>query len=137
MSTQLLMVAVESGHFDGYKLDFIFHQQGMEGGIVTYKDAMLGVNKVEKPFPVKSLQKAKGHQGKQSPRSNKQVSFNLKTPRSAKVSETAGSIDYQHVLNQNHGSKLNPGGCYWTTSQQLTCLVTQDCFRTFKSLTII
>jgi hypothetical protein len=48
------MVAVESGDLDGYKSDFIFHQQGVEGEIVTYKDALLGVNKVEKPVPVKS-----------------------------------------------------------------------------------
>jgi hypothetical protein len=37
------------------------------------------------------------------------VSFNPKTLSSAKASETACSIDYQHVLNQSHGSKLNPG----------------------------
>jgi hypothetical protein len=31
------------------------------------------------------------------------------TLRSAKVSEIASSINYQHVLNQNCGGKLSPG----------------------------
>jgi hypothetical protein len=94
------MAAVESGDLDGYGSDYAFHQNGTEnltksgteckcmlihgglaGGDMSYKEALLG-------------------RGKVTP--------SILRRKAATTKAVGGSINYQHVLNQNRGGKLNP-----------------------------
>jgi hypothetical protein len=74
------------------------------GGGMMDKDALMSASQVETCLPAKSLSKtkAKASKGKQSsPKSTK-------GPRSVKSNKAASSVNVQHVLNQNHGRRVNP-----------------------------
>jgi hypothetical protein len=119
------MAAVESGDLDGYGSDYAFHQNGTEnltksgteckcmlihgglaGGDMSYKEALLGRGKVTPSILRRKAATTKGVKTVTS--ENPHISFAGEGLGESQTKAVGGSINYQHVLNQNRGGKLNP-----------------------------
>ena len=78
---QMLMAACESNEFDDQDAGFFFHQMGISEQCMDYRSALLSM-------PSKGA--------------------TSKVGTSAGSETLMGAVHYDHVLHQNHGTKVNP-----------------------------